>query len=246
MIACGWSHSVAACVKSSEISVLYVWGKGDSGQLGLGDRGDRLVPTEVVMESNTRMSDDAADRTITSFTPSKIMSVSAGYFHTGLVVKSAANAEGELRVYTWGWGENGQLGHGSLDDELVPRFVESLQGVHAMRISCGGAHTMVTTLDSVCYAFGNNQFGQLGVDDGPYSNTMQPVRRELSLLGTSAEAKMGKGFTKLRMSPTLVRIEGYKVISIACGWWHTVAIVQNSMSSIFTSLTEFISFLEQN
>lgn len=241
MIACGWSHSTAVCVKTSDTSALYTWGKGDTGQLGLGDREDRLTPTEISMESSTRYSEDAADRTISSFPASKIISVSAGYFHTGMIVRGT---DGNTRVYTWGWGENGQLGHGSLEDESVPRFVESLQSVQATRIACGGAHTLVIAEGNACYAFGNNQFSQLGVDNIPDSPKDKKSTQEVEL-GTSAEATVTHGFSKMRTVPTQVQVEGYKMLAIACGWWHTVAIVQNVMQSIITLIHIYNPFFDQ-
>jgi alpha-tubulin suppressor-like RCC1 family protein len=231
MVACGWSHSLAVCAKTNDTSSLYAWGKGDSGQLGLGDRLDQLLPTEICLESELRSSDDAAIRTISSFQPGKILAIAAGYFHTGLIVKNPDSSGVPTRVYTWGWGEHGQLGHGGVDDEVLPRVVTALKTLHVTQMACGGAHSMVITRDSECYGFGNAEFGQLGfMKEDDVENESSNQGR---LNSTNEELRIIFGSDKLCTHPTHVRIEGYKVIYVACGWWHTVAIVLNCTDSIF-------------
>lgn len=235
MIACGWSHSLVICSNTTEASILYTWGKGDSGQLGLGDRMDRHEPTEILLESDYRTVDDASSRTIMPFQPCKVVCVAAGYFHTGLVVKDPdAPANSPTRVYTWGWGEHGQLGHGSVEDEVVPRVVSSLHNVNVTQMACGGAHTMLIDHNYECYGFGNTEFGQLGFTKG--DNKPPPTEEEEEygeqLNSTSEEIGSISGSDKICTVPTVVRIEDYTVLRVACGWWHTVAIVQNSAASI--------------
>lgn len=235
MVSCGWSHSLAVCTKTPETNALYTWGKGDSGQLGLGDRMDRLTPTEIVLESDFRSMDDAAVRTISSFQPGKVLAIAAGYFHTGLIVKGVDSLV-PTRVYTWGWGEHGQLGHGGVEDEVLPRVVLSLQPLHVIHMACGGAHSMVITYDSECYGFGNAEFGQLGfVKEESLPNEELHELGELN--NTHDELGTIVGSDKLCTSPTPVNIEGYKVIRVACGWWHTVAIVLNCTDSILHLLS---------
>ena len=44
---CGHKHNHAHTVALAEGGVLWVWGNGAWGQLGLGDRDNRLVPTRL-------------------------------------------------------------------------------------------------------------------------------------------------------------------------------------------------------
>eukprot|EP00026_Physarum_polycephalum_P000607 Phypoly_transcript_00608.p1 GENE.Phypoly_transcript_00608~~Phypoly_transcript_00608.p1 ORF type:complete len:793 (-),score=73.68 Phypoly_transcript_00608:976-3354(-) len=225
MIACGWSHSLAVCAKTSDTSVLYTWGKGDSGQLGHGDRLDRLLPTEMCLESDLHPSSEF--RTITNFHPGKILAVAAGYFHTGLIVKNTDKSSiVPTRVYTWGWGEHGQLGHGGVEDEVLPRVVVALQTLHVTHMACGGAHSMVTAHNSECYGFGNAEFGQLGFMKEESTASIQ-LSGHNELNSTNEALGILVGSDKICPLPTQVCIEGYQVLRVACGWWHTVAIVQN-------------------
>ena len=46
-------------------------------------------------------------------------------------------------VYSFGYGEYGQLGHGDAENQLVPRVVSALEGVRCVSVSAGGHHPLV-------------------------------------------------------------------------------------------------------
>ena len=58
---------------------------------------------------------------------------------------SSAYCPGELTVYSWGRGEDGQLGIGDTSDQDTPTYVDSLRGVGVKQIACGSGHTVVLT-----------------------------------------------------------------------------------------------------
>ena len=85
--------------------LVYSWGSQNFyGELGHGDTAPRADPT--LLDHLRRLGE-------------KIVHVSCGQKHSICL-------SGLGRVYTWGWGERGQLGHGGFLNELVPRQV-SLQ-----------------------------------------------------------------------------------------------------------------------
>lgn len=55
-----------------------------------------------------------------------------------------------------------QCGQGSTDDELSPTCVSPLLGVKIDGVAAGLWHTICISADGDVYAFGGNQFGQLG------------------------------------------------------------------------------------
>ena len=69
-----------------------------------------------------------------------VVSVGCGSSHC-----AAVTADGEL--YTWGFGEMLQLGHGNnaSDDEITPRLVKakSVRGNKVLAVSSGGQHTVI-------------------------------------------------------------------------------------------------------
>lgn len=59
-----------------------------------------------------------------------------------------------LAVFTWGRGEDGQLGLGDTSDQDEPSFVDALRGVGIRQIACGSGHTVVLTVDGEVYTWG--------------------------------------------------------------------------------------------
>ena len=59
-----------------------------------------------------------------------------------------------LAVFTFGRGEDGQLGLGDTCDSDEPKFVDALRGVGVRQIACGSGHTVVLTVDGEVYTWG--------------------------------------------------------------------------------------------
>jgi len=125
-IACGAEFSVAIDTRGS----LHSWGSPEYGQLGHNDDGKYFVTSSKLafqfvstpQRIERYVEKDSKDKS--SKNPGKVLKdvyivdVSCGPNHT-----VAVDMKG--RVYTWGFGGYGRLGHGKADDELVPRLVEA-------------------------------------------------------------------------------------------------------------------------
>ena len=55
-----------------------------------------------------------------------------------------------------------QCGQGTTNDQLRPTYVSSLAATQVERVAAGLWHTICITVEGRVYAFGGNQFGQLG------------------------------------------------------------------------------------
>lgn len=132
-VSCGHCHTLAVTNNG-----IYVWGSSKFGQLGLG---------KVLQCSSPEL--------ITSLAQEMIIDAVAGQYHS-----MALTADG--RVFTWGWGVHGQLGHGNTDKRNTPTLVTSLLGIFIKHISAGHAHSLALSDEGIVYAFGCNVFGQLG------------------------------------------------------------------------------------
>lgn len=139
MVAAGAEHTAAV----TEDGELYGWGWGRYGNLGLGDRNDRLVPEKVSTVEVQGV---------------KMVKVACGWRHTISVSSSGG-------LYTYGWSKYGQLGHGDFEDHLTPHKLDTLQENLISEISGGWRHTMALTSDGKLYGWGWNKFGQVGVGD---------------------------------------------------------------------------------
>ena len=66
----------------------------------------------------------------------KVVDISCGDNYSGVVTENGD-------VYTWGFGNEGQLGHGDKSDQFLPRKIQLSHKIS--NISCGGAHTALLT-----------------------------------------------------------------------------------------------------
>lgn len=136
-VVAGGCHTMALTISGS----LFAWGCNNSGQLGLGDNKARLSPTKVPL-----LCDES------------VRHVALGEHHT---VVLAANQ----RVFTFGAGTSGQLGHYSFEDEWNPKVVAELMGMEISHVACGRKHTFAFSAKlGRLFAFGLSVKGQLGLD----------------------------------------------------------------------------------
>ena len=64
-------------------------------------------------------------------------------------------------VYTWGWGQNGRLGHGNEQTLYKPTLLH-LHDEFVEKAACGAGHTLLCTKDGKVFSWGKGTFGQLG------------------------------------------------------------------------------------
>jgi len=128
----------------TEEGELFTFGDGREGQLGHG----------ALPALKSQCVEDVP-RLVEALQGKKVVGASAGDCHT-----VAWTEEGEL--FTCGNGDCGQLGHGELNHELVPRLVDTLVGKKVVSAAAADAHTVVTTETGEVFSFGHGGYGQLG------------------------------------------------------------------------------------
>jgi hypothetical protein len=145
-MSCGSEHSLAVCQNQS----VFAWGQGDGGILGLGegDLTSKTTPVEIL-----------------SLKQCNIAKVKCGGLHN-----LALTSEGKL--YSWGRGEGGQLGHpkGSLTTTKegdiylsTPMLISGLQGTVIEDMAAGDAHSLCLDSQGKAFAWGFSSSGQLGL-----------------------------------------------------------------------------------
>ncbi|XP_057531268.1 PH, RCC1 and FYVE domains-containing protein 1-like [Amaranthus tricolor] len=111
----------------------------------------------------------------------------------------AVSTSGDL--FTWGDGvhHSGVLGHGTDASHWIPKRVSgALEGLQIVSIACGTWHSALTTSNGKLFTFGDGTFGVLGHGD----QESVPYPKEVQ------------------------QLSGLKTIKVACGVWHTAAIVE--------------------
>mmetsp|Transcript_20212 Transcript_20212/g.33368 ORF Transcript_20212/g.33368 Transcript_20212/m.33368 type:complete len:616 (-) Transcript_20212:573-2420(-) len=152
-VSCGANHTL--CLDKT--GRVYTWGIGEYGRLGLGDSDSRDNPV-----------------VISSFLESKVrvIQVSAGQQHSLALTA-------DCRVFSWGNGSDGKLGHGCTRHEFSPREIEGYKQLRngetvdvssqypLCHISAGTNHSAVLSSAGYIFTFGKNSHNQLGHATSP-------------------------------------------------------------------------------
>lgn len=125
----------------------------------------RLRATLAVRPQNVALSGDGQVwQWCTPSPPSLVPSVAMAFVACGEHHFAALDRNGKL--YTWGNGRAGELGHGSNADCTLPRLVASLEDRVVCDVACGDAHTVAISDDGAfVWSWGSNAQGQLGHGD---------------------------------------------------------------------------------
>jgi len=165
-IAAGTWHTVALMFDGT----VKAWGRGDLGQIGNG----MMAPTQPTPVTVTGLG-------------GPVHAIAAGTWYT-----VALMADGTVKA--WGLNSAGQLGDGTEEIRSTPVTVIGLGG-EVQAIAAGSAHTVALMADGTVKAWGQNNYGQLGVDT-PSDYSSIPV----TVTGLGGEAR-----------------------AIAAGYYHSVA-----------------------
>jgi len=100
-----------------------------------------------------------------------IISISLGSAHSVIVSKSG-------KVYTWGMGTSGRLGHNSSKKIKYPTVVETLakSKVVGKEASCGYFHTIVKDNKGLLYSVGRGYKGFLGHNNQNNCSTFKVIQ----------------------------------------------------------------------
>nr|XP_057908425.1 alsin isoform X2 [Doryrhamphus excisus] len=75
----------------------------------------------------------------------------------------------QTEVWSWGHGDQGQLGHGDNLDRSQPLCIKSLNNKEVVRVAAGAQHSLALTAQSQLFSWGSNRHGQLGHMESPSS-----------------------------------------------------------------------------
>ena len=153
-ISAGRDHSLVL----TDDGVVLSFGRGGFGKLGHGDSLVRLEPTPIEALRGVR-----------------VVAIAAGEAHSLLLAHTGA-------VFSFGWGDGGQLGHGNQRDQSTPKMIKALLGVCVVAIAAGHKHSLVLTDEGAVLSFGIGDDGQLGHGDEPLDKRFQYKPRVIEAL----------------------------------------------------------------
>ncbi|KAF5733632.1 putative Ran GTPase binding protein [Tripterygium wilfordii] len=231
-VSCGPWHT--AVVTSA--GQLFTFGDGTFGVLGHGDRSSVSIPREVESLKGLRT-----------------VRAACGVWHTAAVVEvmvgfSNSSNCSSGKLFTWGDGDKGHLGHGDKEPRLVPTCVAALVEPSFCQVACGHSLTVALTTAGHVYTMGSPVYGQLGnpqadgkhptrvegklmknfveeISCGDYHVAALTSRTEVYTWGKGANGRLGHGDTDDQNSPLMVdALKDKQVKSIVCGSSFTAAI----------------------
>lgn len=144
--AAGGFHTLVLARAGDEATVLLSSGANANGECGRDGATWALGPVD--WEAH-RAADDAN---------ASIVRIAAGGFHSAALTSNG-------RVYTWGAGGGGGLGHGDARTKRRPARVEGLP-VRAVAVACGSSATAAVGVDGSLWLWGKNaaRFGTTSAD----------------------------------------------------------------------------------
>ncbi|CAH0480186.1 unnamed protein product [Peronospora belbahrii] len=181
-VAAGGMHSMAI----DTFGRVWTWGCNAHGQLGTGSEIKQFNALSLVtLPHNVH-----------------VKRIAAGWAHNAFI-----STTGE--VFTFGWGQYNQLGHGSTQDELRPVVVDALRGLDSdvVQVACGNWHTAALTASGDLYTWGWGKDGQLAHEASVATQVLPRVVNVSSSLGVSDD--------------------GQDVMAIACGNRFTLAVCRD-------------------
>ncbi|KAI4354553.1 hypothetical protein L6164_003405 [Bauhinia variegata] len=249
-VATGGRHTLAL----SDVGQVWGWGYGGEGQLGLGSRVKMVASPRLIQctDSSTSGKDKSsvihhgstgAAAQVPKVSGSYVKEIACGGRHSAVITDTGM-------LLTFGWGLYGQCGQGNTADQLRPTSASSLLGSRVEKAAAGLWHTLCITVDGQIYAFGGNQFGQLGtgtdhvetsprlldapclenkrcssISCGARHSAALTDNGQLFTWGWNKYGQLGLGDSVDRNIPSEVSISGCQQRNVACGWWHTLLIV---------------------
>nr|XP_022328228.1 E3 ubiquitin-protein ligase HERC2-like isoform X2 [Crassostrea virginica] len=150
----GGSKSLFCVTQEGKV---YACGEATNGRLGLG------ITTGTV----------SVPRQISSLSQYVIKKVAV---HSGGRHSLALTTDG--KVFSWGEGDDGKLGHFSRWNCDKPRLIEHLKSKRVRDIACGSSHSAAITSNGDLYTWGLGEYGRLGHGD----NTTQLKPKQVKAL----------------------------------------------------------------
>ncbi|KAK6588712.1 RCC1 domain containing [Cryptosporidium xiaoi] len=190
-ISCGMSHTLLLIYGGS----IFSWGDNKYGQLGIGTKKKKS------MESSSRNENNYADEPIEIKFSEPIRRIACGYWHS-----LCCDVKGNC--YTWGRGDRGQLGNGTIRNMYEPAGIVTLNNV----IDVAGGE-LYSACIVACITTNNKDFDR--INSG-----------ELWIWGDGDFGKLGFGDNSLKSciaAPRHLNL-GVPIIKVALGASHTLVL----------------------
>jgi alpha-tubulin suppressor-like RCC1 family protein len=251
----GGESSYAMVYRDNDITIqdrILTWGDNSVYQLGRGydDSGNNII-------SKSR-SPAYADISLTLQGANFVQMINSGGFHTHVITQSG-------KIINWGSNEFGQLGRatrfgetlsGASAEDITSSFLPTICDETPFAVYSGKYHTNLITKQGHVWAYGNNEYGQLGVDPAiTYTSSYTPHKINISDVveatggdyfsavlktngsvwgwGDNLEEQITSDPSSIILSPVQISPSGAVIVNIAAGSRHLV-MLKNDGTILFS------------
>ncbi|XP_037731507.1 protein RCC2 homolog [Drosophila subpulchrella] len=244
-IGCGAEFSVILDIKGS----LHTFGLPEYGQLGHNTDAKYFVnanklsfhfetsPKKVVL-----FIEKSKEGHVTPVDGVQIVDFACGNNHTVAI-------DSKKRVYSWGFGGFGRLGHAEPKDEMVPRLMKfyDTQGRGGRSVYCGSTFSLIVNELGLLFLFGQNKktgeanmypkpvqdLSGWNITDIGCANTSIMISADDTLIAWGASPTFGElGIGEFQKSSTVPKevpkLDNIKIPQVTMGYSHTALLVDTS------------------
>jgi len=194
-ISLGRHHSAVL----AEDGQVYTWGSSSFGRLGLVDPEKYVCSPQAVLHLHG----------------ASVTALASGDFHM-----LALTSQG--LVYSWGYGAEGQCGHGSALHLRTPRVVEFLTTIYIRSIAAGAWWSMAITSEEDLYAW--------GCADGGWTGLERPINPPNVEAGPTTEKYSATccfdSFHNALLPERVDSLVGFRTLKVVCGGSHSFVFVE--------------------
>ena len=241
-VGCGAEFSVILDIKGN----LHTFGCPEYGQLGNNTDGKYFIsanrlsfhfqtsPKKVVLYI-----EKSKEGHVTPVDNVQILDFACGNNHTVAI-------DSKKRIFSWGFGGLGRLGHAEQKDEMVPRLIKffDVTGSGARRVHCGSSFTLIINELGMLYLIGQNKkagnanmypkpvydLSGWNIIDVGCANTSIVVSADDTVIAWGASPTYGElGIGEFQKSSTVpkevTKMDGMKVPQVTMGYSHTILLV---------------------
>ncbi|XP_055695916.1 probable E3 ubiquitin-protein ligase HERC2 [Lutzomyia longipalpis] len=215
----------------SQDGKVYACGEGTNGRLGLGHNCNVSTPRQIPV--------------LSQYVVKKVAVHSGGKHALALTLDG--------KVFSFGEGEDGKLGHGNRMTLDKPKLIEALRSKRIRDVACGSSHSAAISSSGELYTWGLGEYGRLGHGDN--STQLKPKlvaallghrvvqvacgSRDAQTLALTEEGlvfswgdgdfgKLGRGGSEGCSLPQQIeRLNGVGVTQIECGAQFSLALTSN-------------------
>jgi alpha-tubulin suppressor-like RCC1 family protein len=261
---------------------LYTCGLSEFGQLGNGETGEFFVTASKIAFANAsklvrrnvfvkKSLGDKEAFTLSDSNDIRLGSLDCGKNHTVAVEAARVGPSPSARVFSWGCGSYGCLGHKEQKDFFYPRLVEAFGGPvfnvnQPIEVQCGTTCTIVKTSQGHGYYWGkhrsvgeaqmypmlldfliHNQHVVRLFSSGGMTVFLSTEEGKTISYGQGGYGELGYGVAEQKSSaaPKFVdTVDGLKLCSLACGYGHTLFVAQEDSDADKKAIAKLTAYDE--